>query len=81
MAGPPSWTPDEFERLLNTVSWSRRTLARRLPGHSVEEIIRLRAALHAYHAVGDPVGLEPWMLEHLAARRKRMVCAVCGTRF
>ena len=81
MSGPPSWTPEQFERLLNTSSWSRPTLARRLPGHTREEIIQLRTALHAYHAVGDATDLEPWMLERLATRRRRTVCAVCGSRF
>ena len=81
MAGTPSWTPQEFERLLNTLSWSRATLARRLPGRSLAEIAHLRVAIHAYHAFDDPTGLEPWMVVRLTARRGSIICAVCDRLF
>ena len=81
MATPANWTPEEFERLLNTSSWSPRTLARRLPGRALAEIARLRAAIHAYHALEDPTGLEPWMLARLAGRRESVLCTVCDQFF
>ena len=74
-AKTPVWTPDDFEKLLN-LSFDD-DLVGHLLDRPVDEVVRLRHGIHAYHLRGKDVSmLSSMMIQRL--RKGGFTCPLCG---